>query len=316
MSDLTTPAWRAVRTSLGFRIATLTLWYWRFDALADTRHFTELLPDQALSSMPAAGPASTRYVFPSYPVSTPPRPIQRWRGWLIYTPKTFPNYFVDLSAEGRFDGYLNRFSAKSRSTLKRKVRRFAEAAESGQTDFRVYRSEGEMREFLVLASALCANTYQARLLDAGLPSDQHFRDAAISGAAKGEARGFMLVLNERPVAYVFSTIRRGVATYDYVGHDPAMNHLSPGTVLQFLILEHLFTDRDVRIFDFTEGEGTHKAFFASGKSLCAKSFAFRATLRAQMIVMVHRLVLRVDQALDFMLERTALRQRLRRLIRR
>ena len=74
-----------------------------------------------------------------------------------------------IAMQGGFDAYLSRFSGKTRSTLRRKRRRFAEA-DGGALDVRCYRSETEIAKFLTLAGPLARRTYQARLLDAALPA--------------------------------------------------------------------------------------------------------------------------------------------------
>jgi hypothetical protein len=67
-----------------------------------------------------------------------------------------------------FDDYLGTFSGKSRSTLKRKLRRFAERS-GGSIDVRCYRREDEVEQFYQGARAVSALSYQERLLNAGLP---------------------------------------------------------------------------------------------------------------------------------------------------
>lgn len=308
------PAWRQTRTSLAFRIAIFTFFYWRFDARASNHHFTTLEPDGALALLPSQ--ADARHIFSSHPVSGPPPSVQRVGNFLVYTPKTFPNYYVDLERDGGFDAYLAGFSSKTRSTLKRKLRRFAELSPDGRLDFRAYRSPEEIDAFLDLAKGVSALTYQARLLDCGLPDTPAFRREALELAAQGRAYGFLLFNADRPVAYVFSRRRDGIVTYDFVGHDPALNDASPGTVLQFKLLEYLFDDPEARIFDFTEGEGPHKALFATDRRQCAKSFAFPASPRVSMLVGAHRVTVWLDHAVDRLVDRLELRQRLRRLIRR
>lgn len=305
--------WRRLRTSLGYRIAIFTFWYWRFDALAYDRHFTELQVDDELPVPRGAGEC---YVFPSYPISSAPPTLQVEGERLVYTPKTFPNYFVDLALDGGFEQYLQGFSSKTRSTLKRKVRRFAEASPDGKLDWRVYRSPEEIDRFLGTAVALSERTYQARLLDCGLPTEPEFRQDALELARRGLAYGFMLYLGERPAAYVFSQRRGGVVSYDFVGHDPEFNALSPGTVLQYQLLEYLFADEASTVFDFTEGEGAHKALFATGHRLCAKSLVFPRAFRTEALVRCHLLLGKLNDLIDTLADRLALRQKIRRLIRR
>lgn len=315
MGGLGGARWRPTRTSLGFRIATWTFWYWRFDALADERHFTELEDDTALEALPAE-PGGVRHILPSYPVSVAPPRLRRIGPWLVYTPKTFPNYFVDLRLDGGFDAYLLTFSSKTRSTLRRKVRRFAEASPGGELDVRAYRTPAEVETFLGIAAGLSSRTYQARLFDVGLPESEAFRREAIGLAQSDRIRAFLLYLGEKPAAYVFCTCRDGVVSYDYVGHDPDLNSLSPGTVLQYKLLEHLFEDPSLRIFDFTEGEGEHKALFATGHRTCAKSIAFPNRPPVRLLLGLHAGVERADALLDRTLEKLSVKQRLRRFMRR
>ncbi|HRO58337.1 MAG TPA: GNAT family N-acetyltransferase [Burkholderiaceae bacterium] len=315
MNDISSVApWRRLRTSLGYRIAIFTFWYWRFDALAYDRHFTELQVDEGLSALPDDN--SQCYIFPSYPISKTPAALRIDGDRLIYTPKTFPNYFVDLTLAGGFEQYLQGFSSKTRSTLKRKVRRFAEASPDGKLDWRVYRSPQEIGEFLTIATALSELTYQARLLDCGLPTEPEFREQALELARQGLAYGFMLFVGDRAAAYVFSQRHQGVVSYDYVGHDPEFNALSPGTVLQYQLLEYLFADPQAKVFDFTEGEGAHKALFSTGRRVCAKSLVFPRRFGTGLLVRSHLLLGKLNDLIDSLVDRLALRQKIRRLIRR
>lgn len=313
MNGTPSSPWRALRTSLSYRIAIFTVWYWRFEALACEKHFTDLETDEALSALPAA--SAHNFLFPSHPVSEKPALLRTQGDFLIYTPKTFPNYFVDLMRSGGFQGYLQNFSSKTRSTLHRKVRRFAEASPHGKLDWRVYRAPEEVARFLDLASELSESTYQARLLNCGLPTSAKFREKTLELAGQGLAYGFILFLAERPAAYVYCERRGAIVTYDYVGHDPALNALSPGTVLQYQLLEYLFADPAAGIFDFTEGEGTHKALFATDQKLCAKSLAFPKRRGTAMLIRGHILLNQWNDAIDALADRMGLRQKIRRLMR-
>ena len=84
--------------------------------------------------------------------------------------------------DGSFEDYLTRFSGKTRSTLRRKAKKFAQA-DGGELDVRAYTSADEVARFLELALPLSEKTYQARLLDAGLPDSEGARTAMLSAAA-------------------------------------------------------------------------------------------------------------------------------------
>ena len=132
---------------------------------------------------------------------------------------------------------------------------------------------------MALAKTVSAKSYQERLLHEGLPTTPEFMAEAKARAACGGVYAYILFLRNQPVSYVFCFCTNGIATYDYVGYDPAFASLSSGTVLQYAILQSLFNGNRVEIFDFTEGEGQHKSLFKTDEQRCAKTYFFRRGLK-------------------------------------
>jgi CelD/BcsL family acetyltransferase involved in cellulose biosynthesis len=178
---------------------------------------------------------------------------------------------------GSYEGYLSRFSGKTRSTLRRKQRKFA-AENGGELDVRAYRSSDELSAFLDLALPLSHRTYQARLLDAGLPGDERAKAEMETLAAQDRVRAFLLFLKGEPVAYLYLPVVGDTLVYAYLGYDAAHAQLSPGTVLQMAALESLFAEERFRYFDFTEGDGAHKALFGTDSVDCASFLMLRPSL--------------------------------------
>jgi Acetyltransferase (GNAT) domain len=187
------------------------------------------------------------------------------RGWSVIRWRQYPRYLVDLTMT--FDDYLARFSSKTRSTLKRKMRKLQGLA-GGAIDWREYRTVAEIEAFLPLAWELSAGTYQARLLDAGLPRTAAFKAEALARAAHGAVRAHILNLNGRAVSYLFLPVDGARVVYAYLGYDSEFADLSPGTVLQLLAMESMFADPALELFDFTEGDGAHKRMFATSVVNC------------------------------------------------
>jgi CelD/BcsL family acetyltransferase involved in cellulose biosynthesis len=169
--------------------------------------------------------------------------------------------------DGDFDAYLGGFSAKSRSTCRRKLRKLAERS-GGALDLRCYRSEAEIDEFHALARDLSARTYQERLLDAGLPDGAEALAAMRALARADRARGWLLFLEGAPIAYLWAPAQGLTLIYAHLGYDPAFADFSPGTVLQLEAMRQLMSEGRFRLFDFTEGEGQHKSLFATGGIDC------------------------------------------------
>lgn len=230
-----------------------------------------------------------------------------------YVAARYRRAFIDLS--GTYEAYLGKFSAKTRSTLKRKIRKFAELS-GGDIDFRRYRTPNELAAFHRDARAISRRSYQEKLFDAGLPEDRDFLAEMRELAEADRVRAFLLFHDARPVAYLYCPIEDGRLIYAFLGYDPDYARHSPGTVLQMLALEHLFAEGRYRIFDFTEGEGEHKRLFATETVLCGDAYflarrpALTATVRA------HAALCDLDRALGRALDRLALKARLKRLLRR
>lgn len=182
--------------------------------------------------------------------------------------------FVALDTS--FDLYMAGFSAKSRSTLKRKLRRFA-VRSRGVIDVRCYRTPSEMAVFHELGRRVSALTYQERLLDAGLPAGADALVAMLDLAQADAARGWLLFLEGWPVAYLWSPACGDTLIYAHLGYDPAFADMSPGTVLQLEAIRMLMEERRFRLLDFTEGEGQHKNTFGTGGIDCADLLLLRRT---------------------------------------
>lgn len=233
-------------------------------------------------------------------------------GLLVYVRQRYPRYYASLS--GTFEGYMSGFSAKSRSTLKRKTRKF-EQLSGGALDIRAYRTPDEMEEFYALARAVSQKTYQERLLGSGLPEDEGFRNSMRASAARDEARGYLLFLNGEPVSYLYTPIERGCVIYAYLGYDPAIAVHSPGTVLQLDAMERLFAEQRHRYFDFTEGDGQHKRLFSTGCVECVDVLLLRPTVGNRVLIATHRNFHAGVEALADVAERYGIKSRLKKWLR-
>lgn len=178
-----------------------------------------------------------------------------------------------------FDSYLAGFSARSRSTAKRKLKRFAECA-GGAIDVRCYRTEAEIASFYAAARAVSAKTYQERQLDAGLPAGDEALSAMQALARVDRARGWLLHLDGQPIAYLWTPAEGDTLLYAYLGYDPDFADLSPGTVLQLEAMRAMMAEGRFRLFDFTEGDSQQKRLLASGEIACLDLLLMRRTAGA------------------------------------
>ncbi len=208
----------------------------------------------------------------SAPAELVPDIVAAHPGYLVGGMECYHRHFIAM--HGDYEGYLARFSSKTRSTLRRKERRFARET-GGTLDIREYRSPEEIATFLTHALPLSAATYQARFLDAGLPADEQARAAMVEAAGADRMRCFLLWAAGRPVAYLSLPVDGETLVYAHLGYHPDWARLSPGTVLQMGALERLFAERRFRYFDFTEGDGAHKALFGTDSVACRSFLLLR-----------------------------------------
>jgi len=231
---------------------------------------------------------------------------------LRYVEKSYQRRFIDLS--GDFEGYLRKFSSKTRSTLKRKIRKFGEFS-GGKVDWRQYRSPTEIADFHALARSISAGSYQERLFDAGLPEDPEFLAHAQALARENRVRAYLLFHHGRAVSYLFCPITDGRLEYQYLGFLPEFAQHSPGTVLQYLALEEIFAERAFRLFDFTEGDGEHKQFFSTASVHCANVLYLKPLLWVRALLWSHRALSAISTSLDRIIAGIGLKARLRQLFR-
>ena len=225
-------------------------------------------------------------------------------GALRFTCAEYEHLWIEF--EGSFENYLEKFSSKTRNTLKRKVRKFAELS-GGEIVWRIFRAPAELAEFHRLASDVSKKTYQENFLDAGLPSEEQFLKQALPLAEKNSVRAFVLMHSGRPVAYLYCPVEHGTALFYYLGYDPAYRKLSPGTVLLYVALEKCFADGGLRAFDFVEGASDHKRLFATRSERCADIIYVRRSFRSYALFVLYVAINRISGAANMVLRGFGLR---------
>lgn len=229
----------------------------------------------AAALSPAPTPARDGVRVLSAPTALLPQIAARYPGCIAGGRQDYQRHYIDMAAG--FDAYMAGFSGKTRSTFKRKARKLAEAAPGGY-HVTAHRTPAEIEAFLDAALPLSAKTYQARLLDAGLPGDPTSRRAMLEAAEDDRMRAFLLHADGAVIAYLALPVSGRTLVYAHLGYDPDWARLSPGTVLQIDALEQLFGEERFAWFDFTEGEGAHKALFGTHSAACSSLVLLRPTL--------------------------------------
>jgi len=196
-------------------------------------------------------------------------------GMIGFVRQRYTRYFADLT--GSSDGYLASLSSNARQGVKRKAKKVAQAS-GGQLDVRRFSTPAELQAFHGIARGIAVNTYQEKLMGEGLPGTPEFMRTMLAKAAADEVRAWLLYIGGRPAAYLYCPAAGETLIYEYVGHDPAFNDLSPGAVLQVEAFRELFEEGKFARFDFTEGEGQHKRQFSTDGVACLDLLLLRPSL--------------------------------------
>lgn len=246
------------------------------------------------------------------PIAAKLPPISQTGDYLRYVPLQYQHCYIDLGQS--FEDYKKKFSAKTKSTISRKIRKYADHC-GGSVSWKTYKTPGEMQEFFRHARTVSKKTYQERLLDAGIPDSEDFIRQAELLAANQRVRAYILFDGERPVSYLYCPVHDGVLIYAYLGYDPGYARMSVGTVLQWLAVEQLFNEGRFRYFDFTEGQSEHKRLFATHLRQCANIFFVKRTLRNTVLVYSHLFMECFSKWLGAMLDRLGLKTKIKRFLR-
>jgi len=308
-------SWEVRTVPLKFKLGEMTLFKLPLSLAVGTAHFSEMQVDAFCDwSQWDSVPRSVQGVaIKSQPVSAELPRLTRLRGAIRYVPAQYRRFYVEFGQS--FEEYLQKFSSQSRSKRRREMRKFAESS-GGTLDLRIYCTPEELEEFLRVARELSQKTFQERLLDAGLPAGEPFRRQLLEKGAAGKVRGFILFHAGQAAAYVLYEIRDpGIVMSLYTGYDPVLRALSPGTVMHHLSIEKLFAEGGLQMLDFTEGEGTHKQYFATASRQCADIYLLKPSLRVRTILQLHAALDFLSQTAVRLLDRLGLKAQIKKLIR-
>ena len=197
--------------------------------------------------------------------TAPLKKIIKHENHIIYVRATLRNYAINMESFNSFEQYLAKFSAKSRSTLKRKVKKAVNAG----VIMRTFSTPDDVDIFLRDARLIGNKTYQKKLFDAAIPETIQFEKSVLKLAQQGHLLAAILYKENEPIAYLYCPKKDQSYMYTYLGYLPKYQQFSPGTVLQYLLLEHIFSlENKAKYFDFTEGDGEHKKLFSSESFNC------------------------------------------------
>jgi hypothetical protein len=220
-------------------------------------------------------------------------------------------YIVDL--EGSFAAYMQKFSSKSRSELRRTVRRFAEHC-GGEIQWREFKIPSDMPEFHRLAVEISSKSWKVKDGGPGFPRSPEFVKKLAKAAAEESVRGYVLFHGERPVTYIFYRVQGDDLVGTHVAYDSEYSWWSPGNVLFLSVVEKLFAEKRYRYLDFGDGMLSYKRFFSTNQVCCARIFYFRRNFRNLSLASGHCGLTMLSIGLGKLLLKAGLKQKMKQLM--
>lgn len=234
--------------------------------------------------------------------------------WLKYIYSIYPRYYIDLRVS--YSSYLKKFASKSQYNLRRQRRVYFEKM-GVDPAIVIARSPQEIEDFFYRARKVSELTYQERLLSSGLPSRPEFIAAMRSAALENKVHGFLLPGKDgKDSAYMYCLAVGDDLVCKYIGYDPSVADLSPGSTLLLMAIETLCADGELRYFDFEEGGAQYKKQFATGDIMCANVLVLRKGVSNSCKLRLHKLSARITHQIGRVADRLGLRSALRKMIRR
>lgn len=204
--------------------------------------------------------------------------------------------FHSLELPAKFDEYLGQFGKKKRYNLKRQVR-LMEDAYGGEMHADCIIREDQIEFFLATAGIVAEGSWKDDRHTAAFArtASNHHRYADL--ARRGLLRGYLLRHGERPVASVLGFQFENTYHYADIAYVQSDVHLSPGSVLLYLIIRDLIENTAVRSVNFGMGDADYKRQFGNQHDRDRACWVMRASPRNRVICAAHGTAKRLSQRL-------------------
>src|SRR5512135_317316 len=123
---------------------------------------------------------------------------------------------------------------KARYNLRRMVRELGEK-KGGAAELLRVDSEGQVAGFLEVAAHISARSWQHRIIGPRVGTTPAHVRTLQDLASRQILRSYLLRCGGEPLAFAIGYQSHGVYQFVETGYDEAVDHLSPGTVLLYLL---------------------------------------------------------------------------------
>jgi len=219
-----------------------------------------------------------------------------------------------LKLPGSFDEYLASRSHKTRKGIRQEERKLA-AAFGERLSIARLDAPADLERLVADADRVAGTTYQ-RGLGGGFADTPEQRELARIGLEHGWLAGYLLYVDEAPVAYWLCSSYDGTRLLRTGGYDPAYADHRPGIHLLMRVIADACDEPTVELFDFGPGDAPYKQQFANTSRVERNAVIFAPSFRARRINATRTAILLPARAARAALDAASLTARLRARLRR
>lgn len=213
------------------------------------------------------------------------------------------------------DGLFAHLKSKHRTNLKRYYK-IMERDFPGEIQIRHFHKPEDVAEFCSTAENIAAKSY-LRTLGVGFYDNPAARDQIALYSRRGAFQGYVLYVKDQPCAFWFGNSYRSVFYVGLTAFDPAFSDYQVGTVLLTKMLEDLVANGNgLTRFDFGLGGAVYKSILSTEVWQESTIYIFAPSLKAITINLVRTPILTGHNAIQTLLRRFDLENKVKRLFRR
>ncbi|HUQ68257.1 MAG TPA: GNAT family N-acetyltransferase, partial [Planctomycetaceae bacterium] len=174
--------------------------------------------------------------------------------------------------------YWSKFSGKTRSTFRRKLKKF------GTTRLDRITEIDQVSSFLAAAHKISHQTWQTRQFGLRVRNDDCELEQFTTLARLGLLRCYLWHVNDEPIAFTIGNQDHGCFHYEEVGYVTAHARNSPGQMMLLQMIDDLILHERPEWFDFGGGDANYKQLFSTHESESGTVWLFPPTVSNHLTV--------------------------------
>ena len=216
--------------------------------------------------------------------------------------------------ERTYDDWLKTLGKSTRRLIKRRVKALYKNFPN-QVELQIITKESEIRDFLNYIEQIYPKTWQAKTF--GIQKRNKSEDKIFyQGIAKsGWLRSYMLLIENKPVAFLIATQYAGTFEAQEIGYDPDLSSLGVGSALNYMIMQDLYSHNKPTVLSFGFGDNMYKNILCNNRSPAGESYLILSNF-AGFLVYLQIILSKFEQATRSLLVGLDLDKKIRKLLKR